>query len=372
MTINNGSTVINASSSLFVSFQGAVCRVCAILYEDRLIHSESGERYFIEFAYRAGGHMTRKGWLLFIAMSVIWGIPYLFIKIAVRELDPAVVFARVGIAAVVLLPLAARSGALRQMGKRWYLVSALACAQIAAPFLLISFGEQHIASSLTSLLIAADPLLVALFALRLDSRERVGGLRLLGLLVGMIGVIVLLGLDVGGDAQRLLGAFMVLLAASFYALGALLIRRPTIAALPNLSVVAVECATSAVVVMPLALTHLPDKPPTLLVIGSLLVLGLICTALAYVLYFALIAEVGASRGTVITYVNPAVSVLLGVTLLGEPINAAIVVGFLLIIAGSWLSTGGVLPPQVSFLQGRRMLRDDEKIGKQDTSSHRIG
>ncbi len=299
--------------------------------------------------------MTRKGWLLFIAMSVIWGIPYLFIKIAVRELDPAVVvFARVGIAALVLLPLAARSGALRQLRERWFIVAALGCVQIAAPFLLITFGEQHIASSLTSLLIAADPLLVALFALRLDSRERVGGLRLIGLLLGMVGVIVLLGLDVGGDAQRLLGAFLVLLAAAFYAISVLLIRRPTIAALPNLGVVAVECTTATIVVMPLALTRFPNHLPSLTVIASLLVLGLVCTALAYVLYFALVAEVGASRGTVITYVNPAVSVLLGVTLLGEPLNTAIIVGFLLIIAGSWLSTGGILPPQVSFLQGRRM------------------
>jgi len=320
--------------------------------------------------------MTRKGWLLFIAMSVIWGIPYLFIKIAVRELDPAVVvFARVGIAALVLMPLAARSGALQKMRERWYIVAALACVQIAAPFLLISFGELHIASSLASLLIAADPLLVALFALWLDARERVNGVRLIGLLVGMIGVVVLLGLDVGGDAQRLLGAFLVLLATACYAISVLLLRRPTIAALPNLGVVAVECATTTIVVMPLALTHLPGKLPDTGVIISLLVLGLVCTALAYVLYFALIAEVGAVRGTVITYVNPAVSVFLGVLLLGEPLNAAIVAGFLLIILGSWLSTGGTLPPQVSFLQGRRQMEkrteDEEKINQQDASSQEV-
>lgn len=308
--------------------------------------------------------MTRKGWLLFIAMSVIWGIPYLFIKIAVQELDPAVVvFVRTGIAAVILLPLAARRGVLRQLGKRWYIVSALACIQLIAPFLLISFGELHIPSSLASLLISTEPLLVALFALRLDARERVGGLRLLGLLVGMVGVVVLLGLDVGGDKQSLLGAFLVLLATACYATSALLMKRPTIGAMPNLAVVAVECSTATIVVMPLALTRLPVHLPDGEVIASLLVLGLICTALAYLLFFALIAEVGASRGTVFTYINPAVSVFLGVLLLGEPFNAAIVVGFLLIIAGSWLSTGGTLPPQVSFLQGRRQMekREEAKI-----------
>src|SRR5437588_11955154 len=142
----------------------------------------------------AGGNMTRKGWLLFIAMSVVWGIPYLFIKIAVRELDPTVVvFARVGIAAAVLLPVAVQRKALRPLRKRWPAIAALACVQIVGPFLLISFGEQHIASSLTSLLIAADPLLVVLFALPFDPSERVSGLRLVGLLIGRGGVVTLLG-----------------------------------------------------------------------------------------------------------------------------------------------------------------------------------
>ena len=299
--------------------------------------------------------MTRKGWLLFTAMSVFWGIPYLFIKITVRELDPTVVvFARVGIAAAILLPVAAYRRVLRQLRERWLAIAAIACVQIAGPFLLISYGEQHITSSLTSLLIAADPLLVVLFALRFDPGERVNGLRLVGLLIGMGGVVTLLGLDVGGDEQRVIGAVLVLLAAAGYAAGALLIKRPTIAALPSLGVVSVECVTATIVVLPLAVTRLPSKLPDLEVIASLLVLGLICTALAYLIFFALVAEVGASRGTVITYVNPAVSVFLGVTLLGESLNAAIVVGFLLIIVGSWLSTGSTLPPSLGHLLRARL------------------
>src|SRR3989442_5722192 len=161
----------------------------------------------------AGGIMTRKGWLLFIAISVFWGIPYLFIKIAVRELDPTVVvFARVGIAAAVLVPVATHRRVLRQLRGRWLAVIALSVVQITGPFLLITYGEQHITSSLTSLLIAAEPLLVALFALRFAPGERVAGLRLVGLLIGMGGVVTLLGLDVGGDQQKLLGAMLVLLA----------------------------------------------------------------------------------------------------------------------------------------------------------------
>ncbi len=306
--------------------------------------------------------MTRKGWLLFIAMSVLWGIPYLFIKIAVLELDPTVVvFARVGIAAVVLLPIAIHQKMLQQIRKHWLAVAAFACVQIAGPFVLIASGEQHITSSLTSLLIAADPLLVVLFALRLDRSERVTGMRLVGLLIGMAGVVVLLGLDVGGDPQRLLGAFLVLLATVGYAISALLIRRPTIASLPRLGVIAVMCLTSTVVLAPFALTRLPGKIPSVEVIVSLLVLGLICTALAYLLFFALVAEVGATRGTVFTYVNPAISVLLGVTLLHEPLTVAIIVGFLLIILGSWLSTGGALPPLAHLLRTSRQQETNQDI-----------
>ncbi len=288
--------------------------------------------------------MSRKGWLLFMAISVFWGIPYLFIKIAVRELDPTVVvFARVGIAAVVLVPVALFRGTWQQLRQQWRAIVVLSCVQIVGPFLLISYGEQHIASSLTSLLIAADPLLVALLALRFDPSERVSGLRLVGLFIGMGGVVALLGLDVGGDRQGLLGAGLVLLAAAGYAVAALLVKRPPVATLPLLGVVAAECAVTTVVLLPLAVMRLPNRVPDLEVMVSLLVLGLICTALAYLTFYALVSEVGASRGTVFTYVNPVVSVFLGVTLLGEPLNAAMVAGFILILVGSWLSTGGALP-----------------------------
>ena len=294
--------------------------------------------------------MSRKGWLLFIAISVFWGIPYLFIKIAVRELDPTVVvFARVGIAAVVLVPVALFRGTWQQLRQQWRAIVVLSCVQIVGPFLLISYGEQHIASSLTSLLIAADPLLVALLALRFDPSERVSGLRLIGLFIGMGGVIALLGLDVGGDRQGLLGAGLVLLAAAGYAVAALLVKRPPVATLPLLGVVAAECAVTTVVLLPLAVMRLPNRVPDLEVMVSLLVLGLICTALAYLTFYALVSEVGASRGTVFTYVNPVVSVFLGVTLLGEPLNAAMVAGFILILVGSWLSTGGALPLPLGHL-----------------------
>jgi drug/metabolite transporter (DMT)-like permease len=165
---------------------------------------------------------------------------------------------------------------------------------------------------------------------------------------------------------------LVLLAAAGYAASALLIKRPAIATLPSLGVVTIMCVTATIVLLPLALTRLPSTLPDLEVLASLLVLGLICTALAYLLFFALVAEVGASRGTVITYVNPAVSVLLGVTVLAEPLNAAIIVGFLLIIIGSWLSTGGVLSP-LSHLRTRREQHTgrEVEVSRQDTSHQQM-
>ncbi|GCE21880.1 hypothetical protein KDK_56800 [Dictyobacter kobayashii] len=151
--------------------------------------------------------MTRKGWLLFIAISVFWGIPYFFIKIAVSELDPAVVvFARAAIAAMVLLPMAARQKTLRPLLKNWPIVLLFSLIHMVGAFLLISYGEQHVASSLTSLLIAANPILVALIALGFDKSERVTGLRLVGLLVGMVGLVVLLGFDIGETDRCGLGS----------------------------------------------------------------------------------------------------------------------------------------------------------------------
>ena len=288
--------------------------------------------------------MTRRGWLLFIAISVFWGIPYFFIKIAVRELEPfVVVFARAAIAAAVLIPMAIRGKTLRSLLRHWPIILLFSIIHMVGAFLLISYGEQHVSSSITSLLIAANPLLVALFALGFDRSERVNGPRLIGLLVGMVGLIVLLGFDVGGDGQMWFGAALILLAATGYAIGAMMLKHRPLVELPRTSLAAAECSITSIILLPLVLSRFPSRVPSVGVLVSLLILGLICTALALPTFFALIAEVGASRGTVITYVNPAISVLLGVTILQEQLTIATIVGFLLIIAGCWLSTTGSIP-----------------------------
>jgi drug/metabolite transporter (DMT)-like permease len=289
---------------------------------------------------------------MFAAVSLLWGVPYLFIKVAVAELPPvAVVFVRVALAAVLLWPVAARRGALRGLRRRLPQLALLSLTEITVPFLLISMGEQRIASSLTGLLIAAMPLVVALLALRFDAAERVGGLRLLGLLIGIAGVAALLGIDIGGDRSQLVGAALVLLATCCYATSTLVVKR-FFSDSSMLGVVAVATTISSVLLAPFAVALTPARVPSLNVILSLLGLGALCTALTLMLFFALIVEAGPSRAAVITYLNPAVAVALGVAILGEPLTVAIVAGFLLIIAGSWLSTRPSAPRRLEVTSER--------------------
>ncbi|MGH9062739.1 MAG: DMT family transporter, partial [Acidimicrobiales bacterium] len=290
--------------------------------------------------------MGRRTWLLFALMAVLWGVPYLFIKIAVAEVSPViVVFVRTALAALVLSPVAVRRGAMAGLRARLGWVVVLAVVEVAGPFLLISFGEQRIPSSLSGLLIAAEPLFVAVLALRFDASERVRGLRLAGLLVGLAGVVCLLGLDVGLDPAVLVGAIMVLVATLGYAGGALIVKH-RFAGVPPLGVATAMLLVTSVALLPAAVLTAPGRLPSGAVIGSLAVLGVACTAVAYLGYFALIARAGAGRAAVVTYLNPAIAVGLGVAVLGEPFTGATLAGFLLVIAGSWLSTGGRLPPRL--------------------------
>lgn len=287
--------------------------------------------------------MTRRAWLLFAAVSLLWGVPYLFIKVAVAEVPPVtVVFARVALAAALLGPVAARRGTLRGLRGRLPQLALLALLEITIPFLLISMGEQRITSSLAGLLIASMPLFVALLALRFDPAERVTGARLLGLLVGIAGVAALLGIDLGGDLSQVAGGAMVLLATLCYATSTLLVKR-AFSDVPMLGVVTVATAISALLLAPFALALTPARLPSLNVALALVGLGVLCTAAGLLAYFALIVEAGPSRAAVITYMNPAVAVALGVAVLGEPLTGAILAGFALIIAGSWLSTRSPAP-----------------------------
>jgi drug/metabolite transporter (DMT)-like permease len=285
--------------------------------------------------------MTARGWLLFAAVSVVWGVPYFFIKVAVdADVPPGfVAWARVALAAVLLLPLAQRRGALAGLGGRWRAIAAYAACEVVVPFVLIAAGEQHISSSLAAILIASMPLMVALLSARLSPADRPTGLRLVGLVIGFGGVVALLGVDVAGEPGELLGAVLVLVATLCYATATIVVNRG-LGDLDPLGPIAGSLGAATVVLAPVALVAPPDGRPPADALGALAVLGVVCTALGLVLFFRLVIEAGPSRASVITYVNPLVAVVLGVLVLDERLGLMSVVGLLAILGGSWLSTGG--------------------------------
>jgi drug/metabolite transporter (DMT)-like permease len=276
-------------------------------------------------------------------MCVIWGLPYLLILVAVRDLSPAVlVLARTSIAALLLLPLAAARDELRPLRGHWIALLAFAAIEIAIPWVLLGTAEQHISSSLTALLIAAVPLVGAVIARTSGDRERLGMSSLIGLLVGLVGVGAIVGLNLEGAG--VLPLTEVALVAVCYAVGPVILQR-YLADLPALGVISASLALTAVAYVPFALVSLPSEPPPWSAIWSVLGLAVICTAIAFVLFFALIAEVGPVRATVITYINPAVAALLGVAILEEHFTAGMAAGFALVLVGSVLATRRAVPPE---------------------------
>ena len=271
--------------------------------------------------------MTRRAWLLFGAVSLVWGVPYFFIKIAVDDgVPPAfVAWSRVALGAAVLLPLAWRRGALRGLGGRWWAIAAYTACEVAVPFLLIAAGEQHISSSLAAILIASMPLMVALLSVRFSPADRPTGLRVVGLVIGFGGVVALLGVDVAGRPGELLGAVLVLVATLGYATAPIIVQR-RLADLDPLGPIAASLAMAVLVLLPAVAATPPEGIPPAGALGSLVVLGIVCTALGLVLFFRLVVEAGPSRAAVITYVNPVVAVLLGVLVLDERLGASSIAG----------------------------------------------
>ncbi|MFB4262838.1 DMT family transporter [Nonomuraea sp. GTA35] len=280
--------------------------------------------------------MSRRGWVLFALISVMWGIPYLLIKVAVAEVSvPVLVFARTAIGAAMLLPLALRGGQLGTLRRHWRPVIAFAFLEILAPWWLLSDAERQLSSSTAGLLIAAAPILGVLLARMTGGEERLGRARWAGLALGVVGTAVLAGphLD-GGDAWSITEVLLTVLA---YALAPLIADR-YLRDVPTIPLTAACLAFAALVYAPAAAWTWPTVMPSGAVLVALLGLGVLCTGLAFVVYVELIKEAGPSRALVSTYVNPAVAIAAGVLVLQEPLTALIVVSFVLILAGSVLAT----------------------------------
>jgi drug/metabolite transporter (DMT)-like permease len=291
--------------------------------------------------------MTRRAWLAFAAMSLIWGVPYLLIRIAVRHgfTPGTLAFGRVALAAVVLLVLAWRAGSLPTLKGHWGALVAYAVAEVAIPFPAIALGEQRISSSLSAILISTMPLLVALLSFWVNRSQRPTPTRAAGLLLGFGGVVALVGIDVAGKSSELVGAAAILVAAVGYTFGSTLVNL-RLTKLDPRATMGASLGIAAIMLAPYAALDSPRTTPSSGAILAVIALGLLCTALAFVIFTVLIAEAGTSRASVITYINPLVAVILGVALLGEHLGPGAIAGLVLILAGSWLATTGRLPPGV--------------------------
>jgi drug/metabolite transporter (DMT)-like permease len=295
--------------------------------------------------------VSRRGWILFALMSLIWGIPYLMIKIAVDGVSvPVLVFARTAVGAAVLLPLALRGGRSGELRRHWMPLAAFAAFEIIIPWWLLSDAERRLSSSMCGLLIAASPIIAVVLGRITGGSERLSAMRWAGLALGLGGVAVLAGPGLGGgDTWSIIE---VLGTATGYALAPLIAARK-LQDVPALPMTAVCLTFAALVYATPAIATWPDAMPSGRVLAALGGLAVVCTALAFIVFFTLIREVGPSRALVFTYVNPAVAVTAGVILLGEPLSAGIITAFALILGGSLLATSaqGDRPPVATRRSG---------------------
>ena len=286
--------------------------------------------------------MTWRGWVVFAALGIIWGLPYFFIKVAVQEVSPfALAFVRVLLAALILMPIAWRRGALRSLAQHKAPIVAFGLIEFAIPFSLISLGERWISSSVTGILIAMVPLSIALIQRFFGIREALGGWRIAGLVVGFVGVAALLGTGPISGVLGWAGVGCMLVSTLCYAVGPLIIQRH-LHGLDSIGPLAASLGVaSAILLIPAAL-EIPSSLPSANALASIAVLGILCTAVAMLLMFYLVRHAGASRASVITYINPVVATLLGVLVLDEHLGIGGFIAFALILLGSWLATRGAV------------------------------
>lgn len=290
---------------------------------------------------------TRRGWILFAIMAFVWGITYLFIKEAVDSYSPpAVVSGRTLLGALVLLPFAIRAGALRAAWKHWPWVLAFGLVEMAGPFLLLSHAETQLPSGLTGLLVATVPLFAVIIALLRGDRSALAPARLIGLLLGFAGVaIVVAGPGLfprDGSSAFAIGEIM--LTAILYAIAPFIIAHK-LSDVPSIGTITLALFGIGLGYVPAALLT-QHEVPTMRSTVSLLLLGVICTAVAFVCFFALIREVGPVRAPLFTYINPIVAIVLGTALVAEPVTPGLLIGFPVILIGCWFAaTGGRIRPR---------------------------
>jgi drug/metabolite transporter (DMT)-like permease len=284
--------------------------------------------------------MSRKALLLFLAAGLAWGIPYFFIRIAVEDFSTySIVLFRVLIGALFLIPLALKQGALMIALKHWPWILAFALLEMVGPWWFITESGRHLSSGLIGLLVATVPFFAVLLASFMGDKSVWHPKTIMGLLMGFSGVIALIGIDSFSGLVDPLWVGAVILAAVGYAIAPALISEK-IGFVPTAGVISLSMVIVGVIyAIPAAFT-LPAEiaaGPAIESWIAILILGVVCTAVAFIIFFALIKEIGPARATLITYLNTLVALVLGVVFLNEPITTGLIIGFPLILLGSWFA-----------------------------------
>ena len=290
--------------------------------------------------------MNRRSWLLMALLAALWGASYLFIKVNLDDgMSPVfLVFARLALGAAVLVPLALRDGALAGLRPYWRAILFIAVVQVVVPFSLIALGQQHVASSLAGILIASSPIFTALIAARYDAEERPHGIAIAGVAIGIVGVVLLFGIDLSGDSKTLAGGLLIVLAALGYAIGSLYIKHGLRGVKP-IGIAASTIAVGALIMAPAAPFALPSHGPSGEALAAMLALGAGSSGVGFWIFYTLVRDNGPGRASLVAYIAPGFSVAYGAAVLGEPVTAGAIAGLVLILAGSWVAAEGRLPWQ---------------------------
>ena len=282
--------------------------------------------------------MSRRNWFLFFFVGFIWGIPYLLIKVAVEDLSPPViVFARVAIGAAILIPIAVKHGSLMPAIRAWKYVIPYAIGEMIGPWFLITAAEQKMTSGLTGLLVATVPIWTTILASLHGDKTVWHHKRLLGILIGFIGIILVVGIESFSGRQSIVAIAMVLIASIGYSWAVTMITAK-VPHIEPISINGVAMVFTAIVYLPFVFLNAPEHMPSAKVLGSVLVLGLFPTAMAFILFFQLIKDIGTARGSLVTYLNTAFAVVLGVIILREPFTLGIALGLPLVLIGSYFAS----------------------------------
>ena len=282
--------------------------------------------------------MTRRAWGLFLLVGLLWGVPYLFIKVAVRDFSPAVIVCgRTAIGALVLIPLAIANKSIIDAIRGWRFVLLYAVGEMVGPWFLITTAEKKISSGLAGLLIATVPIWSTIITSLYGDKTVWQRRRLFGIAIGFIGVVALVGIEsITGNVSPLAIGFVVI-SAVLYAYSTIMVTTN----LPNVSGLAINSvamAFTAILFLPFAIAQWPVDPISLQSESSLIALGIFSTAMAFYYFFIVMAEIGPARASLVTYLNTAFAVLLGVIILGEPLTLGIAIGLPLVLIGSYFAS----------------------------------